>query len=60
MQPFIYGKRNGIHIIDIKETVKGLLLAKRFIAKIVAEGKDVCFVGTKRQAKGVSSSASPT
>lgn len=53
MQPFIYGKRNGIHIIDIKETVKGLLLAKRFIAKIVGEGKDVCFIGTKRQAKSV-------
>ncbi len=53
MQPYIYGKRNGIHIIDIKETVKGLLLAKRFIAKTVADGKDVCFVGTKRQAKSV-------
>jgi small subunit ribosomal protein S2 len=53
MGAYIYGKRNGIHIIDIKETVKGLLLAKRYIAKTVAEGKDVCFVGTKRQAKGV-------
>ncbi len=53
MQPYIYGKRNGIHIIDIKETVKGLLLAKKFIAKTVAEGKDVCFVGTKRQARAV-------
>jgi small subunit ribosomal protein S2 len=53
MQPFIYGKRNGIHIIDIKETIKGLLLAKKLIAKSVAEGKDVCFVGTKRQAKSV-------
>jgi len=53
MQPYIYGKRNGIHIIDIKETVKGLLLAKRFITRCVAEGKDVCFVGTKRQAKSV-------
>src|SRR5262249_49456985 len=53
MQRFIYGKRNGIHIIDIKETVKGLLLAKKYIAKSVAEGKDVCFVGTKRQAKSV-------
>jgi small subunit ribosomal protein S2 len=53
MGPYIYGKRNGIHIIDIKETVKGLLLAKRYIAKTVADGKDVCFVGTKRQAKGV-------
>lgn len=53
MQPFIYGKRNGIHIIDIKETVKGLLLAKKYIARTVAEGKDICFVGTKRQAKSV-------
>src|SRR5262245_34062538 len=53
MQPYIYGKRNGIHIIDIKETIKGILLAKKFITKSVSEGKDVCFVGTKRQAKNV-------
>ncbi len=53
MQPFIYGKRNGTHIIDIKETIKGLLLAKKFIAKTVADGKDVVFVGTKRQARAV-------
>ncbi len=53
MGPYIYGKRNGIHIIDIKETVKGLLLAKRFLTQTVSGGKDVCFVGTKRQAKGV-------
>ncbi|MFG0284570.1 MAG: 30S ribosomal protein S2 [Phycisphaerales bacterium JB039] len=53
MQRFIYGKRNGIHIIDIKETVKGLLLAKRFVTNVVASGKDVCFVGTKRQARSV-------
>ena len=53
MQPYIYGKRNGIHIIDIKETVKGLLLAKRYITRCVGEGKDVCFIGTKRQAKSV-------
>ena len=53
MSAFIYGKRNSIHIIDIRETIKGLLLAKRFIGKVVADGKDVCFVGTKRQAKEV-------
>jgi len=53
MGPYIYGKRNGIHIIDIKETVKGLLLAKRYLSQVVAGGKDVCFVGTKRQAKSV-------
>lgn len=53
MAPYLYGKRNSIHIIDIKETIKGILLAKKFIAKTVAEGKDVCFVGTKRQARDV-------
>ncbi|MDX9910931.1 MAG: 30S ribosomal protein S2 [Phycisphaerales bacterium] len=53
MSPFIYGKRNGIHIIDIKETVKGLLIAKKFVTSTVSSGKDVCFVGTKRQAKDV-------
>ncbi|MDZ4753972.1 MAG: 30S ribosomal protein S2, partial [Phycisphaerae bacterium] len=51
MQPYIFTVRNGIHIIDIKETVKGLLLAKKFISKLVADGKDVLFVGTKRQAQ---------
>ena len=53
MERFIYGKRNSIHIIDIKETIKGLLLAKRFIARTVSEGRDVVFVGTKRQARDV-------
>ena len=53
MQRFIYGKRNGIHIIDIKETIKGLLLAKKYITRSISDGRDVCFVGTKRQAKTV-------
>lgn len=51
MLPYIYGKRNGIHIVDIRETVRGLLRAKKFIAQVVAKGDDVLFVGTKRQAK---------
>jgi len=51
MSPYIYGKRNGIHILDIRETVRGLLRAKKFIAQTVAKGDDVLFVGTKRQAK---------
>ncbi|MCH2162083.1 MAG: 30S ribosomal protein S2, partial [Phycisphaerales bacterium] len=51
MQPYIFATRNQIHVIDIKETVKGLLLAKKFIQKTVSEGKDVVFVGTKRQAQ---------
>ncbi len=53
MSPYIYGKRNSIHIIDIKSSIKGLLLAKKFIARTVSDGKDVCFVGTKRQARDV-------
>ncbi|HZZ44581.1 MAG TPA: 30S ribosomal protein S2 [Tepidisphaeraceae bacterium] len=53
MEPYIKGKRNMIHIIDIKETLKGLLLAKRFLGKMAGEGKDILFVGTKRQAKDV-------
>jgi len=50
MKPYIYGTRNRIHIIDVRETIKGILLAKRFVSRLVAHGKDVCFVGTKRQA----------
>jgi small subunit ribosomal protein S2 len=51
MAPYIYGLRNKIHVVDIRETVKGLLLAKKFVRRVVADGKDVCFVGTKRQAR---------
>ncbi len=51
MQPYIHGKRNMIHIIDVRETLKGLLRAKRLVQNTVASGKDVLFVGTKRQAK---------
>lgn len=51
MQPYIFGKRNLIHIIDIRETVKGLLRAKKFLAQTVGKGLDVVFVGTKRQAR---------
>jgi small subunit ribosomal protein S2 len=51
MAPYIYGKRNFIHIIDLKETVKGIIRAKKFLTKLVATGKDAVFVGTKRQAR---------
>ncbi len=52
MAPYIFGKRNKIHIIDVKSTVKGLLLARKFLTRVVGQGKDVLFVGTKRQAQG--------
>lgn len=51
MGPYIFGKRNTIHIIDIRETVRGLLRARKYISQVVAAGKDVLFVGTKRQAR---------
>ncbi|MBN1796751.1 MAG: 30S ribosomal protein S2 [Sedimentisphaerales bacterium] len=51
MKPFIYSKRGKIHIIDIKETLKGLLIAKKLLVEVVSSGKDVIFVGTKRQAQ---------
>lgn len=51
MDPYIFGKRGMIHIINVKETLKGLLIAKKLLARLVSEGKDVVFVGTKRQAQ---------
>lgn len=51
MAPYIRGKRNTIHVIDVRETIKGILRAKKLIAQLVSQGKDVLFVGTKRQAR---------
>jgi small subunit ribosomal protein S2 len=51
MEPYIHGKRNMIHIIDVKETLKGVLRAKKLVHNLVSQGKDVLFVGTKRQAR---------
>jgi len=50
MGPYIHGRRNLIHIIDLRETVRGLLRAKRYLTKLVSQGSLVLFVGTKRQA----------
>ncbi len=51
MRPYIYGKRNLIHIIDLRETVRGLLRAYKYLVQIASQGKLILFVGTKRQAK---------
>ena len=51
MSPYIFGKRGMIHIINVKETLKGLLIAKKLLTDVVSSGKDVVFVGTKRQAQ---------
>jgi small subunit ribosomal protein S2 len=51
MQPYIYGKRNSIHIIDLKQTVRGLLRGVNFLERLSANGGEVLFVGTKPQVK---------
>lgn len=51
MKPFIYGVRNGIHIIDLSKTAKQLSNALDFLTDAVGEGADVLFVGTKKQAQ---------
>lgn len=51
MKPYIFGKRGMIHIINVKETLKGLVIAKKLLANVVSNGRDVVFIGTKRQAK---------
>jgi small subunit ribosomal protein S2 len=50
MKPYIYGKRNMIHIIDLKETVRGLLRATKFFHRVASSNGLILFVGTKRQA----------
>ena len=53
MAPFIYGARNGIHIIDLDQTVRLFRRALEFVTATVARGGQVLFVGTKRQAQEV-------
>ena len=50
MRPYIFGKKNLIHIIDIKETVRGMLRAEKYLREVAAANKLILFVGTKRQA----------
>jgi len=51
MKPYIFGERNGIHIIDLSQTVPLFARALDFVAATVAHGGKVLFVGTKRQAQ---------
>ena len=44
MAPYIYGRRNQIHVIDIRETVRGLLRAKKYVSQVVSGGSLVLFV----------------
>ncbi len=51
MKKYIFTKRNGIHIIDLEQTVKLLVKAQEFVKQIVADGGTILFVGTKKQAQ---------
>lgn len=53
MAPYIHGRRSAIHVIDIRQTVRGLLRARNFLQRLASEGNQILFVGTKRQIKGV-------
>jgi small subunit ribosomal protein S2 len=50
MAPYIYARKNLIHIIDIRETIRGLLRAQKFVRQVAMRNGHVLFVGTKRQA----------
>jgi small subunit ribosomal protein S2 len=51
MKEYIFGERNGIHIIDLQKTLKMFREASRFVGELATQGRTVLFVGTKRQAQ---------
>ena len=51
MRPFIFGERNGIHILDLRQTIEAIEEAAEFIRETTAAGGTVLFVGTKKQAQ---------
>ncbi len=51
MKKFIFGKRNGIYIIDLQKTLKQFKEASKFVTDLASAGKNLLFVGTKRQAQ---------
>lgn len=53
MAPYIHGRRNSIHILNLVETVKGLARACHFLRELAATGRQIVLVGTKRQIKNV-------
>ncbi len=53
MRPYIYGTKNMIHIVDLRHTVRGLVRATSFLNRLVAAGREVVFVSTKRQARTI-------
>jgi small subunit ribosomal protein S2 len=60
MAPYIHSKRAGIHIIDLTKTVSSLQIALDFLNKTASDGKQILFVGTKRQAQSIIREAAET
>ncbi len=60
-KPFVFSRRGMVHIINVRETLKGIILAQKLLKDVVSSGKDVVFIGTKRQAqKAVKAAAEET
>jgi small subunit ribosomal protein S2 len=57
MEPFIFGERNGIHIVDLRQTLDQIGRAYDFVSDLTANGGTVLFVGTKKQAQSAISEA---
>lgn len=53
MREYIYGARNGIYIIDLSKTVRAFDRAQEFVSGVVSQGRNVLFVGTKKQAQEI-------
>lgn len=53
MAPYIHGRHSFTHVIDLRETMRGILRAQNLLFRIASEGQTVLWVGTKRQVKGV-------
>ena len=53
MKPFIHGKRNKIHIINLVHTVRGMAKAGHFLREVAATGRQIVYVGTKRHMQGI-------
>ena len=50
MRPYIFGRQNQVHIIDVRETIRGLLRARKYLRKVAAAGSLILMGGTKKQA----------
>lgn len=53
MAPFIYGKKNGIYIINVEKTFERLKIAYEVVRRVAEKGEDILFVGRKQQAKPI-------